>query len=634
MLELIRANAQSWGVKIVFGLIIVVFVFWGVGSYRASDPSTLLKINGTPIRAQDFIERYRPQFETLRARYPNLTREDLDGLVPELRGQVLQTLILETLLAQEGERTGVVVTPQELRREIERIPAFHNDKNVFDPDRYELVLKSQNLMPGAFEDQVRRDMLVKKFQRFVGSPAFLPVEQARIMFRYQAEQRVLDAIIFKTGEFLAQAAPDAETVSKYYESNPADFQVPALADIQFVPVNAEVLSAPEKADQAEIEEFYAKNQARYSLPERVHARHIIIMADANADQAADDAAKAQIEDARSRILAGQDFEAVAKAVSQDGSAEAGGDLGWFEKGRMVPEFEAAAFSLKPGELSGPVRTQFGWHLIRVDERAEAGVRPLADVEEDISRTLALDKARPKVQELLDTLLIAVINGQPLKDAAARHNLPAHETGPQDAESLARQLSLSPKDIQTIMATPAGKTLDSSFSTGDGYLLAHVTSSEPAKTKPFAEVRQSIEAQLQEEKARQLAQDAAVAARAGMIGSDVPKELQNRGALTITMNRDGVADGFTAANPLLADAVFAATGRDWLPIPYMVDAGAALVRVKEIVPPGEDVWKMVEDQLVGALAGAKQEKQYIGFLNGLRIGAKIEAVNLNLLEQIR
>jgi peptidyl-prolyl cis-trans isomerase D len=149
MLDIIRANAQSWGVKIVFGVIILVFVFWGVGSYRASDPSTLLKIDGTPIRAQDFIERYKPRLAALRARYPNMAPEDLENIVPQLRSQVLQALVLESLLMREGDRTGVVVTPQELRREIERIPAFHNDKNVFDPDRYERLLCAQAEQPSA-----------------------------------------------------------------------------------------------------------------------------------------------------------------------------------------------------------------------------------------------------------------------------------------------------------------------------------------------------------------------------------------------------------------------------------------------------------------------------------------------------
>ncbi|MDR2727173.1 MAG: peptidyl-prolyl cis-trans isomerase, partial [Deltaproteobacteria bacterium] len=569
-----------------------------------------------------------------RARYPNLTQEDMEGLGVELRNQVLQTLVLETLLVQESERTGIVITPQELRREIERIPAFHNDKNVFDPAQYDRVLKAQNLMPGVFEDQIRRDMLLRKFQRFVGSPAFLPVEQAKTLFLYQAEQRVLEVMLFKTEEYLAQAAPDAATVAKYYESHPADFQVPAQADIQYVPVNAEVLSAAEEVSEAEIAEFYTNNQARYSRPERVHARHILILADKNADKTTDDAARTQIEDARSQILAGKDFAAVAQAISQDGSAQDGGDLGWFEKGRMVPEFEAAAFGLKPGALSEPVRSQFGWHLIRVDERAEADVTPLAEAQEDIRRSLALDRARPKVQEMLDALLIAVSNGQLLKEAAARHNLPVFDTGPQDAASLAQQLGLKPKDIQVIMAAPAGKTLDVSFGASDGYLIAHVTSSEPAATKSFDEVRESIETQLRLEKAQQRAQDAAVAARSGMTGSDVPKALQKRGVLTAQIGRDGIVSGFTAANPLLAEAVFTATGQDWLPAPYMMDTGAALVRVKEIVPPGEDVWKMVEGQLVDALANTKREKQYLSFLNGLRIEAKIEAVNMDLLERIR
>lgn len=634
MLDIIRSNAQSWGVKIIFALIIVVFVFWGVGSFRATDPMLLVKVNGTPITAQDFITRLRPQLDALRTRYPNLSQDDMQNILPALREQVLQSMVVDTLLAQQSERTGIVVTPQELRREIERIPIFHNAQGAFDAETYARALKAQNIMPGTFESQVRRDMLIRKFQGMTSAAAFVTPDQAKALFMFQAEQRVLEAIVFNTESYMDKATPEADAVTKYYEAHQAEFQIPAQADVQYVSVTPETLAAAEKVSDADAQAYYQNNQDRYRRPERVRARHILVLADRGTDKATDDAARAKIDDAAQQIKSGKPFADVARAVSQDGSAQDGGELGWFGKGQMVPEFEAAAFNLAPGALSEPVRTQFGWHLVQVDERQPEEVMPFADVAEDIVYTIAIDRVRPKVQELLDNLLIAVINGQSLQEAAAKYNLAVEQTGMQDADSLAQTIGLKPADVQTLMSAPANKTLDTAFSTGEGYVIANPLTSEPAKTQPFDDVRADIEAQLRLEKARQLAQDAAVAARATITAPDVPAALKGQVVDTPPMSRDGLAPGFSEANPLLAEAVFADTSSNWLPTPYAVDAGAALIRVKAIIPPTDETWNMVQTQLIRALTNAKQEKQYLSFLSEVYRTATIEPVNMQLLNDIR
>ncbi len=632
MLDLIRANAQSWGVKIAFGLIIIVFVFWGVGSFRPSDSAVIMKINGTAITAQDFMRRYALQVEQVQAGNPNLTREDLESMAPNLKNQILQLMMMETLLAQEGERIGVSVTPYELRQRISSFAAFHNDQGAFDPAVYERVLKAQNMTPGSFEESVRRELLVQKFQLITSAPAYTTPQQARNLFFFQGQQRVLDALVFKSADYMDQAKPTGEEVEAYYKTHQASYQIPPQADVSYVTISGETLAASETTEQPEVEAYYEKNKSAYSRPERVHARHILILAAQDADKATDDAAKAKIDEIAAQIKGGKDFAETAKAFSQDGSAQDGGDLGWFERGRMVPEFEQAAFALKPGEVSDPVRSPFGWHLIKLEEKAAADIIPLAEVQDDIRHTLAVEKARARVQNVLDSVLMATIGGQSLDEAAAKEGLEARQTGLQDAQELTQELQLKPAEVQTILASPEGKTLETAFSIGDGYLLAHVVKSEPARTKAFDEVRDEIATQLQGEKAQQLASEAATEALK-TITDPLPEALAARMVVTPPMGRDGVAAGFSAYNMTLADAVFNTESKDWLPVAYAVDDGAALVRVKEVVPPTEEAWNAMEGRVVNALTNMKQEQQYLAFLNGLRQAADIKYLNMKLLEQI-
>ena len=632
MLDLIRANAQSWGVKIAFGLIIIVFVFWGVGNFRSSGNTTLVKVNGTPITAQDVAVRLSSQVEAIRQGNQGLTQEDIQRFLPQLKQEVFRQLLMETLLEQEADRVGVVATPQELKQVIATFPSFHNDKGVFDQAVYERALQNQKQTPGAFEAGIRRELLLTKFQRMTAEPAFVPVQEARNLFLYQSEQRVLDAILFKTSEFMDQSIPGDADISAYYNANTGAFQIPPQADVSYVAVNSEILAAQESVTLEEIEAYYEKNRESYARPERVRARHILVLVDREAPQEKDAEAKAKIDEAAEQIREGKDFAEVAIAISQDGSAGDGGDLGWFTRGRMVPEFEQAVFDLQPGQVSEPVRTDFGWHLVKLEEHADADVTPLTEVEDDIRHTLALDKARPKVQELLDNLLVAVINGQSLTDAAAKDSLTVEDTGLKDAQELAQDLQLKPSDIQMILDSPQGQTLETAFSTGDGYLLVHVNKTNPATTKPFDDVKQEISDQLQINTARDKARDAAETVRASMTET-LSDELKERLVTVSPMGRDGFVSGFVSGNTALVDAIFKDTSFKWLPAAYLVDDGAALVRVDSIAPPLEDAWKMVEQNILGVLNKSKQEEQFYSFLDALQKAGKIESVNFELIEKI-
>lgn len=184
----------------------------------------------------------------------------------------------------------------------------------------------------------------------------------------------------------------------------------------------------------------------------VRARHILILSNAKASAEDQAKAKAKIEEIAQRIKAGEDFGTVAKEVSEDpGSGPQGGELGWFAHGQMVPEFDKASFALNPGELSEPVKTQFGWHLIQLEEKKAAGQKPLDEVKDQIRTRLAQDEASGKVQEALEQVQLAVIGGKSLKEAGEPLKLAPQETGLVNTTELTEKMGIKPENLPALLA---------------------------------------------------------------------------------------------------------------------------------------------------------------------------------------
>ena len=240
MLDLIRANAQSWGVKIAFGIIILVFVFWGVGGLTGGPSTVILTVNGEPITIQEFQRKYEQLEQQVRAQYPDLDAAGLKAM--QLKQQLIQNLILENLIMQEAKRVGIVVTPVELRKLIESFPAFHNAEGKFDPDAYVRVIKAQRNTPGNFEAELRNNMLMNKLRADVTAGAFVPEAEVRDLFRYEGERRILEYVFYPLEDYTSKVTVDDAQIKDYYEANQASFTVPPQADVEYLLIGAEALA--------------------------------------------------------------------------------------------------------------------------------------------------------------------------------------------------------------------------------------------------------------------------------------------------------------------------------------------------------------------------------------------------------
>ncbi|OLN24613.1 Peptidyl-prolyl cis-trans isomerase PpiD [Desulfovibrio sp. DV] len=232
MLDPMRRYAQSWGIKIVFGLIIIVFVFWGVGNMQGDKATVLATVDEQPILIKDYEKSYQENLRLVKNKNPNVTDKELQE--GGFRWQVFSNLVTTKLLEAQAQKLGIAVTTEELRAEIAKIPAFQNESKQFDPKRYENLLKANDVSPGEFETDFRQQLLLEKLAAFVGLPATVAESEARSIFDFMREQAVIHYIPFSSADFAKGVTISDAQIKTYYDARKDEFATPAQVKIDFV----------------------------------------------------------------------------------------------------------------------------------------------------------------------------------------------------------------------------------------------------------------------------------------------------------------------------------------------------------------------------------------------------------------
>lgn len=636
MLDLIRSSAQSFGVKLAFGLIILVFVFWGVGNFNDRDYTNVVAVvNGQPILAIEFEKAYQKAEEYILRNDPGMTREELAR--QQLGRQVLRDLIQQTLLLQEAERGGIHVSPYEMRSHVEQIKAFQDDKGVFSPDIYKRILEAQRLTPAQFEEDLRRQLLQEKMFALVTAPAWVDPDESRHRYNYLREKRLIDYLFFPAADFAAQSVVKDADIKDWYEKHQADFTVPPTVDISYIMFSPADLVDKDKISPQAIQDWYESNKSRYATKEMVKASHILVPVPQDADENAKKAAREKIEKIKNEIIAGKAFTVAADEYNQAGAAGKGGELGWIERGQTVPQFEEAVFSAQPGEIGEIFVSPFGYHLVLVEEKRSAGFKSLEEVMDEIKNAIASEEGADKIHEVLDNLVEDNILQKPQEDSAAKYGLKVGKDTGLSQNQLQEKLGLSAADAEAIMNTPAGSPLDTALAAGDSYLVLRVTSSKAQSLKPLSEVKDSIEKELKAQEALKLAAASAeeeLKALRGKPESDWEEKAKGI-KKNITVERQGAIADF-GVDPALSEDIFITKPQNWLSEPHLAHAsdgdGVVLVYVESVEPPSQEEFANVESLLQNAVLQDRKEALYSMFLQHLADGAKIEVTNQKLVDR--
>lgn len=506
MFDLVHENKRV--VQVILALIILPFALWGVSSYKSSGAGeALATVDGEKIHQQEFDSAMRQQQEKMReVMGGRFDPAMLDN--PEVKQSILNNLIAQRLLISQAHTAGLTVTDEQLAEVIAGIGAFQKD-GKFDNQRYESVLRSQNMSPPIFESRVQQELSVRQLTDAYVANGYASNIAADNLIHINEQKRVVSTSLIAADAFLKQATVDDAAVKAYYEKNTVEFQVPEQARVEYVVLSADALLPQMTVSGDEVSKYYEEHRQEFGTQEQRHAAHILISVAGQASDADKQAAQAKAEKILQQVKQSPGkFAELARQYSQDpGSAKNGGDLGTFGKGMMVKPFEDAVFQLKPGEISGLVQSDFGFHIIKLLAITPAKIQPLAQVQDEITQKLKLQKATDKFAELADKFSNVVYEQSDTLKAAAE----LIKTSPQQSPWLSKGQEGAPpwtdKALQAVFSKEVlkDKRNSAAIEIGPNALLSvRLLEYKPASTRPLAEVSDAIRSKLQHQKALEMA----------------------------------------------------------------------------------------------------------------------------------
>jgi peptidyl-prolyl cis-trans isomerase D len=550
MLQKIRDKITGWFAIVFLGIIAIVFIFWGV-QFESSVNVAAATVNGEKIP----VEAVRQAWQDRQTELQQLTRDELPAeLVKQEQQRILEDFIRRELLVQRAGELGYRVSDRELAQALANIPALQID-GVFSRDRYAALLRAQGRTEAEFEAEFRRDLEIGQLRNAVGVSAFTLPGELRRRVELEGEVRDVDLVFLPAAQFAASATVTPEEIADWYRKNEAGYKTVESVALQYVQLSLSDVEQGIEVTEEALRGYYDEVAAeRFQTTERRRARHILVEA------GADDAnARSRAEALAERARAGEDFSALAAQNSDDpGSKGQGGDLGWATRESFVAPFADALFGMAKGEIRGPVQTQFGYHVIVLDDIEAAHLRSFDEVRTELEADFRRDRAQAQFYE----------RSQHLADEAfASLN---------ELESVAERLGLQLRTVDAFTRQGGGpfgtdrKLIDAVFSDEvlverqnspainvgeDSVVVLRVTEHRPPVQRPLEEVRGEIEQTLLAQRAGDAAVAAAKAAAArvsaGEAWADVAQSLglQPMGGRSLTRTAE-------ALPPELLEAVFA------------------------------------------------------------------------------
>ena len=399
MLQAIRDNAQGWIAWVIVGLIILTFALFGIDQYARGDKiEVIAEVNGEEITGREFVSMYNRQQQRLQQQFGDLYEQVVNE--NELRQQVLDALVESEQIRQWAEDNNMAISDQQLATAIQSADVFQQD-GEFSQKIYEDILLRNGLNVARFEYEQRQFLIENQFKNLTLASSFATPSEVKQLAELQGQERHVSYLRVDQRPFLKTVEVTDEQVEAAYQENLTDYVEPEKVSIDYIEISQKVLAEQVAVDEEILQGFYQQNQLQFTLPEKRQAKHILIAVNAATDEA-DQKARQTLEEVQKKLQAGEAFESLAKQYSDDpGSAESGGDLGMFEQGMMVPEFDEAVFSMKVGEVSEPVRTEFGYHLIKLVDIQEKQSQPFDAVKAEVEQMYKMQEAERQYFDVLE-----------------------------------------------------------------------------------------------------------------------------------------------------------------------------------------------------------------------------------------
>ena len=628
MLDRMRRH-KNW-LKWSLALVCLTFVVFYIPSFLRTDTTAantgdrVASVDSRPISVAEFRRRYLAQVNAYRqSSGGNMSDAVLQQLqVPQ---QVLQQMIEENAEIAEAEKMGITASDDDVRQQIMAIPGLQENGHFIGEDRYRALLRAQDppMTPADFEQTVRQSIMLDKFR--AGLTEWISISDVELEKEYKLknEKVTLDVVAILADNFKTQVNPTDAEIAAAFDANKGNYQIPEQRKIRFVRINTADVASKIKVPREDVERYYNEHLGTYTTPEQIRASHILLKTEGKND--AD--VRARADGILKEVKAGGDFAALAKKYSEDDSnAQQGGDLDYFSRGRMVPEFDAAAFALAPGEVSDVVKTQFGYHIIKVTDRKPAITRDLKDAAlyKEIETQLQRDQADVQVSELADGLARDGTTPQALDKAAATRSMKVEESGFFPRGGMIE--ALGPQSPASTMAfTLADTAVSGPISTPVGRVLFYVSGKRASYLPKLEEVKSRVRDDLIQARAIELAkkraEDVAAQLKSAPDFQKAAKAMGLEAVTTPSLARDAVIPNI-GKSPEVDSVAFTLPVGD-VSGAIVTPQGAAIVKVDSKQDVSAADFATARDKFRADTLNARRTRFYQAYMEKARTRMKID-----------
>jgi len=499
MLDLMRRQHSK--LKWLLLVIVVIFVwtyipsFTGMGSGVTS--SDVASVGSETVSAKEFQVAYRNNIQRMGSQVsPEMLRAfGFDK-------QVLDYLISQKVIAAEAKRLGLRVSDVEVQDKVLAYPVFVDSGGFIGKARYQALLEQNNMTIPEFEDSIRSQLLSEKLMSFLTAGITISDKEAEDEYRKKNEKAKIDYFVIDPVKLESKVTVTDQDQKDYYEKNKARYQMPETRKAKYIFVDSVKYHRQATATDKELEEYFNQHQEDFRLKETVGAQHILFKTEGKKPEEVE-AIRTKALSVLERAKKGEDFAALAKMYSEDSTATQGGNLGEFPRGQMVPEFEKAAFSLGVGAISDLVQTQYGYHIIKVNKKQEARLRPFTEMKEAIRSIVLGTKGAAQAAEVSQKIAAELKTNKNFDAVAQKYEAEVRETAPISAGQTIPQLSNSSEMIKQIFSL-AKNEIGMAVQNDEGYAIPSVVDIQPAHDASFDEAKPRVLADVKLEKANQLA----------------------------------------------------------------------------------------------------------------------------------
>jgi peptidyl-prolyl cis-trans isomerase D len=615
MLDRMRRQ-QAW-LKWSLGLVVLAFVVFYIPDFftptgTGASGEALASVDGRRITVNEFTRAYNAQMAQFRNAYGAGMS---DAMLRQLGidQQVLQQLIDQQAVLAEAKRLGVTASDVEVRQRIMEIPAFQENGVFIGEQRYRQLLRLQRppISTSEFEEEVRNSIILDKLRTALTE--WITVSDADVdrEYRQRNERVTLEVVPFPAVDFASDVTLTDDEVRAYYEGHQETYRIGEQRQVKYLQIDVQDIRANVTVPEQDIQRHYNQNIDQYSQEEQVRASHILL----NLEGRDEAEVRTEAERLLAEVRGGADFEALARQHSQDvASASRGGDLDFFGRGRMVPEFEAVAFTLEPGQVSDLVRTQYGFHIIKVTDTRAGEVQPLDAVRTTIADQLRFERAQTRAQDLANAIAAEVSTAADLDRAGAARGLKVEESDFFTRSEPIPGLGPSPEASNVAFTLEANRVSDP-LRTAAGYAFITVTGSRESRIPDFADVQTRVEADLRRERTQRLAQERAEGVAATLKSAANFSTAARAAGLTVRTAEDITR---TASIPEVGPSAAVDAVAFSLPVggvsdPIVTGNGAVIVRVVARTPVDEAKLAEEREALRRELASQRRSQFFASYM---------------------